>query len=320
MIQLDSPCIRTSSASAPPTANNLHSKQVLDQITDTSSRWPNTAAYKFPTRTLELNRPALARLAQLSGHTERALRLAVTVTLLPDGWNRPAARLRQRPRACADAWAPTAGCRRCSAGSALRSSRFVTIEFCRRHRLWLADQHDAPRFPLDEHPELRAAIALLKRVYGRHGRKTHRAFNAAHSIWAAHQPHGRDVNFIGDRWASRAARMGLSSGTTTLAPRYPDVAVLTAMIADPAWKAAAGHRRSRPEDSRPYIEAFLAELARRLRHPAPDRLAGHPGAIGQWALMLRNFHPDRDRLESAGPIDLNLQIRCRALKRSGKLL
>ncbi len=293
-------------------ANNLHPKQVLDQITDTSNSWPSTAAYKFPTRTLELNRPALARLAQLSGHTEHALKLALTVTFLPGGWNRPAARLRQRPRARADAWAPTDGCRRCAAGSptpiiAFRDDRV----FCRRHRLWLADQHDAPPFPIDEHPELRAAVTLMRRTYRRYGRKTHRAFNAAHSIWAAHEPRRRDVDVIRNRWASRAARMNLTSGTTTLAPRYPDVATLTAMIANPGWKTAAGRL---PGDSRPDIETFLAELARRLCHPAPDRFAAHPGAIGQWALTLRNFHPDRDRLELAGPIDLNLHIRRKAIK------
>jgi hypothetical protein len=92
---------------------------------------------------------------------------------------------------------------------------------------------------------------------------------------------------------------------------------LTAMIASPRWKTAAGHRRRQPNDTRPDITDFLSELARRLRHPDPVTFAAHPGAIGQWSLTLRNFHPERDRLALEGPIDINLHLRRRALKRLG---
>jgi hypothetical protein len=109
--------------------------------------------------------------------------------------------------------------------------------------------------------------------------------------------------------------MDLRSGITTLAPRYPDIAILTAMIATPAWKTAAGHRRRGPADIRSDTTEFMAELARRLHHPDPDGFAAHPGAIGLWAQTLRNFHPDRDRLELGGPIDINFQLRRRALLR-----
>ena len=73
--------------------------------------------------------------------------------------------------------------------------------------------------PVDEHPELRAAITLLQHVYRRHGPKAHRTFNAAHSIWAAHQPSPGQTDFIGRRWAERTTSIGLRSGITTLAPR-----------------------------------------------------------------------------------------------------
>jgi hypothetical protein len=285
------------------TVNCLQPKEVLDQITtETGSRTGD--AQRFPYRRLDLNRLALARLAQLSGHTERALQLALTLTLLPGtSWNRPVARLRRQPRHRARAWAAVTGCPRCERDSLVGRRPIVEFRddrvYCRSHWLWLADQHDSPPFPIDVHPELRGAVTLLRRTYRRYGLKTYRAFNVAHSIWATHQPGNSRVEFIRGRWATRADRMNLRAGATTLAPRYPDIAALPAMIASPRWKTAAGHRRRQPNDTRPDITNFLT--AHRLGHPDPGTFAAHPGAIGQWSLTLRNFHPERDRLELEGP-------------------
>ncbi len=299
--------------------NNLHPRQVLNQIIGTIDG-PLVDNQRFSRRRLELNRLALARLAQLSGHSERALLLALTVTMLPGSWQRPVARLRQQRQRRPWAWSPVNGCARCSTGIGIAPMPIIEFRddrvFCRRHRLWLADQHDQRPFPIDADLELRAAVTLLRRAFRLYGLKTHRAFNAAHAIWATHQSdHGRS-DFVRDRWASRAKSLGMKSGVTTLAPRYPDIAALTAMIATPAWKIAAGHRRQDPNDPRPGLTEFLTELGRRIGHPDPGRFATRPGAIGQWALTLRNFHPDRDRLELAGPIDINLHIRRKSLKKA----
>jgi hypothetical protein len=130
-----------------------------------------------------------------------------------------------------------------------------------------------------------------------------------------HQSGNSRSDFIRDRWDTRATGMSLRGGVTTLTPRYPDIAALTAMIASPRWKTAVGHRRLRLDDIRPDITDILVELGQRLQHP--DSFAAHPGAIGLWSLTLRNFHPDRGRLELEGPVDINLHLRRRALKRLG---
>jgi hypothetical protein len=74
--------------------NNLNPTQVLNHITD-SPDGPVIDPQRFAYRRLELNRLALARLAQLGGHSEQALQLSLTITMLHGSWIRPAGRLRQ---------------------------------------------------------------------------------------------------------------------------------------------------------------------------------------------------------------------------------
>jgi hypothetical protein len=178
-------------------------------------------------------------------------------------------------------------CPRCLAGTGITDN--VTIRaavdepVCLRHRYWIID--DTPRhLDISAQEDLVTALTTVRKLRRRHGHDVFvDAFLTARQLcyhYRANVTSSRSQDDIQRRWIMR--RKMLHADDQSLIVRYPEMITLAGSLCSRHWLDAAARPFRRPplRGQRPDSEDFLREVARRLRHPDPDKFVRFSGSIG----------------------------------------
>ncbi|SCG17575.1 TniQ protein [Micromonospora echinofusca] len=239
------------------------------------------------THDLALNRPALARLAILSGYPEAVLLAAISTRTLKTPGPEP---LRD--------WIPLGGtgptllrpCSHCTARHGIRVPAIIQLEpgpppICIRHRRTLVPYHyrsdRGNEQPLGAAPEIVTAAHRYKILRRRHRNTIGEAFAAAANItrlWGRGRVgHYRDKSEqINARWNARTEHLPHVPDTVI---RYPETIALTSLFASaPTLMLTPTEDREAPSTMQ-----FLLAVARCLDHPAPEQLLRPAHPLFRWA-------------------------------------
>ncbi|MFY1668349.1 TniQ family protein [Plantactinospora sp. WMMB334] len=241
----------------------------------------------FHTHDLALNRPALARLAILSGYPETVLLAAISTRTLK----------RPGPEPLRD-WIPLGGtdptllrpCSHCTARRGIRVPSIIQLEpgqppVCIQHRRTLVPYHyrsdRGNEQPLGATPEIVTAAHRYKILRRRHRDTIGEAFAAAAGItrfWGRGRAgfYRDKPEQISARWSARAEHLPDVPDTVI---RYPEIVALTGLFTSiPELLLTPSGDRDAPSAMQ-----FLLAAARCLEHPAPEQLLRPAHPLSRWA-------------------------------------